>query len=295
MSKALYLNNQGKYQKDYDSLYKKLVPSNGHASTPQGELLAAVSKMYYRYYNDGDLYSTFMAEYLDNTDGDPTFELTPRHQRFWRDTAAEIELIESLRDFDDECISDEEYKKWHKKEDKIHKEAYDKFMDRVICRIKREIDDELQSAPDVLSKPKHSKREQTPSPKCSKSEMPKPTSKKEKPKKECAPPSLTCYTVHIKNDDIILLCSSRDVLIKKIIDIADDVGAEARVVVKGKKELRHAMLTSASAFKLESDLVIFHNGDDSKGGITFHNGVKDHTDLDIMELYRDILLVWESE
>lgn len=43
---------------DYDVFYEKLVPSSGPADTLEGELLRAVSKISYRYYNDGDYYYT---------------------------------------------------------------------------------------------------------------------------------------------------------------------------------------------------------------------------------------------
>ena len=51
-----YWNHRGKYQKAYDHFYNKLVPSSGQASTPEGELLRIISKIYYRYHNDGDEY-----------------------------------------------------------------------------------------------------------------------------------------------------------------------------------------------------------------------------------------------
>lgn len=42
--------------KDYDALYKKLVPASGPAETVEGEMLRAISKIVYRYFNDGDFY-----------------------------------------------------------------------------------------------------------------------------------------------------------------------------------------------------------------------------------------------
>jgi len=48
-----YWNSQGKHQTAYDKL-KNLVPDSGPADTHEGEILRAVSKIYYRYYNDGD-------------------------------------------------------------------------------------------------------------------------------------------------------------------------------------------------------------------------------------------------
>jgi len=55
-----YWNNKGKYQAEYDRLYKKYVPFFGKTDSPQGNILRLVSKIYYRCYNDGD---TDMSEY----------------------------------------------------------------------------------------------------------------------------------------------------------------------------------------------------------------------------------------
>ena len=49
-----YSDNKGKYQKAYDFLYKKLVPSSGKAKNALGEALRLVSRAYYRKNNDGD-------------------------------------------------------------------------------------------------------------------------------------------------------------------------------------------------------------------------------------------------
>ena len=51
-----YSDNKGKYQKAYDFLYKKLVPSSGRAKNALGEALRLVSRVYYRKENDGDSY-----------------------------------------------------------------------------------------------------------------------------------------------------------------------------------------------------------------------------------------------
>lgn len=49
-----YWNSKGKYQKQYNRLHKKYVPSVGKANSPQGNILRYVNKVYYRCYNDGD-------------------------------------------------------------------------------------------------------------------------------------------------------------------------------------------------------------------------------------------------
>ena len=57
-----YWNNTGKYQKVYTYFWDKLVPLSGNAETPEGELLRNMSKIYYRYYNDGDSYYRVIEE-----------------------------------------------------------------------------------------------------------------------------------------------------------------------------------------------------------------------------------------
>jgi hypothetical protein len=47
-----YWNGNGKYQEQYDSL-SRLVPAKGFASTVEGEMLRAASRLYYDYYNNG--------------------------------------------------------------------------------------------------------------------------------------------------------------------------------------------------------------------------------------------------
>jgi len=49
-----YWNNTGELQAEYDALYKKLVPTKGEADTEEGELLRAISSLYYDYCNNGN-------------------------------------------------------------------------------------------------------------------------------------------------------------------------------------------------------------------------------------------------
>ena len=49
-----YFAGTRKLQKEYERLYAKYVPQSGPADSEQGQLLRTVSKVYYRYFNDGD-------------------------------------------------------------------------------------------------------------------------------------------------------------------------------------------------------------------------------------------------
>jgi hypothetical protein len=48
-----YWNNQGKHQKAYQELTNDLMSAHGKADTLHGELLRALGKIYYDYYNNG--------------------------------------------------------------------------------------------------------------------------------------------------------------------------------------------------------------------------------------------------
>jgi len=49
-----YWNNNGAYQEEYDTFYKELVPSRGEADTIHGEMIRAVSRLFYDYCNNGN-------------------------------------------------------------------------------------------------------------------------------------------------------------------------------------------------------------------------------------------------
>jgi hypothetical protein len=48
-----YWNNKGRHTPLYEELTTKLVPEEGRAPTPYGELLSAIGRVYYDWYNNG--------------------------------------------------------------------------------------------------------------------------------------------------------------------------------------------------------------------------------------------------
>jgi len=48
--------NQKAIEKENDKLYKKLVGGSGASDTVEGEMLRAINKIIYRYFNDGDYF-----------------------------------------------------------------------------------------------------------------------------------------------------------------------------------------------------------------------------------------------
>lgn len=53
-SPGSYWAKTGKYQKEYEEMYDELVPNEGPAETVKGELIRAVSRLYYEEYNNGN-------------------------------------------------------------------------------------------------------------------------------------------------------------------------------------------------------------------------------------------------
>lgn len=49
-----YWNCDGAYQKEYNELYEKMVPEQGSCNTLNGELIRAVSRLSYEYFNNGN-------------------------------------------------------------------------------------------------------------------------------------------------------------------------------------------------------------------------------------------------
>lgn len=49
-----YWNNNGAYQTELDELYKKLVPDMGEANTVHGEMIRAISRLFYEFGNNGN-------------------------------------------------------------------------------------------------------------------------------------------------------------------------------------------------------------------------------------------------
>jgi hypothetical protein len=54
VSKPIYWENNGKYQKESDMIWKKYVPDSGSCGNDYADQLRLCAKMYYRVYNDGD-------------------------------------------------------------------------------------------------------------------------------------------------------------------------------------------------------------------------------------------------
>jgi hypothetical protein len=49
-----YWSSTGIYQEQFDKLYEKMVPSEGRSTTLNGELIRAISRLFYEYCNNGN-------------------------------------------------------------------------------------------------------------------------------------------------------------------------------------------------------------------------------------------------
>jgi hypothetical protein len=83
MSNNTYWNSNGKHQAAYQEL-SKMVPSSGPAGTVEGEMLRAVTRLYYDFYNNG---------MVNNTSGAVNY-LTRCDELFNLDIAEELEIVE---------------------------------------------------------------------------------------------------------------------------------------------------------------------------------------------------------
>jgi rRNA maturation protein Nop10 len=70
-----YWGGNGKYQKEYDRLWKEHVPESGEAETENGELIRAVGRLFYEYCNNGNCNAaTREDEICDECGGDGEVE-----------------------------------------------------------------------------------------------------------------------------------------------------------------------------------------------------------------------------
>lgn len=135
-----YWNGNGKFQKEFDKLYKELVPSSGRAKTLRGEVLRAANKLYYERFNNGNINAVEEIEDEDNEDidGMTRLKITP----FFKNFIAIIRYVlggeglraigrveESLIDTDENHL-------------KIFDKDYETMMDSIIIWVKNETKDE---------------------------------------------------------------------------------------------------------------------------------------------------------
>lgn len=50
-----YWQDNGAYQKEYEQMWNELVPAMGEAETQNGEILRLSAKLYYEYFNNGNM------------------------------------------------------------------------------------------------------------------------------------------------------------------------------------------------------------------------------------------------
>lgn len=135
-----YWNENGKFQKELDKLYKELVPSTGRAKFLRGEVLRAANELYYERFNNGNINAVEEIEDEDNEDidGMTRLKITP----FFKNFIAIIRYVlggeglraigrveESLIDTDENHL-------------KIFDKDYETMMDSIIIWVDNEKKDE---------------------------------------------------------------------------------------------------------------------------------------------------------
>ena len=91
-----YSNGKGKYQKAYEFLFKKLIPSTGESGNNLGEALRLVNRVYYRHYNDGDTYSDCVPEQMVPEFNKGKFPFNGKHETLGQ----ELEHLYYIGDYD---------------------------------------------------------------------------------------------------------------------------------------------------------------------------------------------------
>jgi hypothetical protein len=133
-----YWNENGKFQKELDKLYKELVPSTGRAKSLRGEVLRAANELYYERFNNGNINAVEEIEDNEDIDGMTRLKITP----FFKNFIAIIRYVlggeglravgrveESLIDTDENHL-------------KIFDKDYETMMDSIIIWVDNEKKDE---------------------------------------------------------------------------------------------------------------------------------------------------------
>jgi hypothetical protein len=156
-----YWGLNGAYQKEYDVLWDKLVPSAGNAETIQGEMIRSVSRLFYDYCNNGNCNAVDMkmeechqcggCGYEESYNDDEEQETEDCH---WCDGSGEdegekfvTEYYQEMLDFLDEFLTDAKcvgkledfmlngagYAKY--KFDEAEMDVYNKVVDAVMYQV----------------------------------------------------------------------------------------------------------------------------------------------------------------
>lgn len=100
-----YWNQAGKYQDEYNQLFTSLVPSMGECETVGGEVIRAVSKIYYDAFNNGFCNNTsgplnYLEDVLDYKD----FACVYNVLRFYVNTGGYVNINEDIQEALDKMV-----------------------------------------------------------------------------------------------------------------------------------------------------------------------------------------------
>jgi len=138
-----YWNHNGKYEKEYNQLWEKYVPSEGYTDNKYINALIAMSKMYYDAYNNGlcnedVLYNNFysyVSEVKEELNVDKEVILNVLRKRSYIETVEEPVYVwdeENERETDEiDYYDEQEVESFEELEDKDY-EDYELITDAVI-------------------------------------------------------------------------------------------------------------------------------------------------------------------
>ena len=128
---AGYWQNTGAYQADYELMWANLVPSMGEAETTNGELLRTSARLYYDYFNNGNMNACEIRSSWDEEDGEEERCISEYYQgclNFIRNTCKQDHELQGLLDNIEEIILTSDGR--HNTDDDDH--TYNLMVDHVI-------------------------------------------------------------------------------------------------------------------------------------------------------------------
>lgn len=129
-----YWNRNGAYQQEYDELWPKLVPAEGKAKTVNGELLRTSAKLYYDFFNNGNMNACEIIGrncWEDVDEDDLEYRVDKYYQEcidFIRDTCKQDYELAGLLSRIEDIILEGEYGC----NDKDNEHTYDLMVDHVM-------------------------------------------------------------------------------------------------------------------------------------------------------------------
>lgn len=126
-----YWNMKGAYQHEYELMWTNLVPPTGEAETTHGELLRTSAKLYYDYFNNGNMNACEIRSSWDDEDGEEERCISEYYQaclNYLRNTCRDDHELQGLLDRVEEIILTSDGRHYSDSDD----HTYNLMVDHVI-------------------------------------------------------------------------------------------------------------------------------------------------------------------